>query len=169
MPGKVMPALCLDLDGTIRYSVNGEFINHPDDVCLFGDVEAKLREYRDNGYVIFGISNQAGVAYGFKTELSNDAEIQRTIDLFESNPFHIIKCCYHHSEGKVEPFCHRSLLRKPDIGMLALCEKEAFDEGIIVDWDNSLFVGDRPEDKECAARAGIEFMHANDFFQRSAD
>ena len=32
---KVHPALFLDLDGTIRYSKNGKFINHPEDIELF--------------------------------------------------------------------------------------------------------------------------------------
>jgi D-glycero-D-manno-heptose 1,7-bisphosphate phosphatase len=166
-PGVVLPALCLDLDGTVRYSASGEFVNHPDDVRLFDDVEEKIWEYREErGFLILGISNQAGVAHGFKTQLSNDAEIKRTLELFERNPFHIVKCCYHHPSGKVEPYNHRSLLRKPDIGMLAVCEVEAFEEGYIIDWDKSIFVGDRPEDAVCAHNAGIQFASADEFFGR---
>ena len=116
--------------------------------------------------MIFGISNQGGVAYGFKSELTADAEIAATIDAFKRNPFHIIKQCFHHPEGKVEPYKHRSLLRKPDYGMLALCEFEAFEDGYIVDWDNSIFVGDRPEDRHTAENAGIKFQDAAEFFGR---
>lgn len=166
-PGVVKPALCLDLDGTVRYSLEGEFINHPDHVALFPDVETKLWEYRDQGYLIFGITNQGGVAFGHKSVLSHDAEIQRMFSLFDRNPFHIIKACFHHPQGAIEPYNHRSLLRKPDIGMLALCEVEAWEqESSIVDWDNSLFVGDRAEDEECAGRAGIRFVRADEFFGR---
>jgi phosphoglycolate phosphatase-like HAD superfamily hydrolase len=50
--------------------------------------------------------------------------------------------------------------------MLAMCEFEAFNAGLIVDWHKSLFVGDRPEDEECAKRAGIAFSWAWDFFER---
>lgn len=39
VPNDVRPALCLDLDGTIRYSKNGDFINGPEDVALFEGVE----------------------------------------------------------------------------------------------------------------------------------
>lgn len=81
-------------------------------------------------------------------------------------PFHIVKQCYHHPQGKVEPYNHRSLLRKPDIGMLAIAEVDAYKAGVVVDWDNSLFVGDRPEDEECAKRAGIRFIWADEFFER---
>lgn len=163
---KLAPALCLDLDGTVRYSMNGDFINKPDDIALFGDVEAKIWEYRDNGYLIFGVTNQGGVAYGFKTPRDNDAEVNRTCELFARNPFHIIKSCLHHPGGTFEPYCHRSLLRKPQIGMLAACEVEAYEQGYIVDWDKSLFVGDRPEDRKCAENAGVEFKWAWEFFGR---
>ncbi len=164
MPDKVLPALCLDLDGTIRYSKSGKFISGPDDIALFEGVEEKIWQYRHNGYLIFGITNQGGVAYGLKTPADNMAEIDATIALFNKNPFHIIKESYHHPNGKVEPYNHRSLLRKPDIGMLVLCEVEAWDKGYIVDWDNSLFVGDRPEDQACAEKAGIAFQWADTFF-----
>jgi D-glycero-D-manno-heptose 1,7-bisphosphate phosphatase len=168
VPNKVNPALCLDLDGTVRYSLNGEFINKPDDIALFDDVEEKIWEYRDAGYLIFGVTNQGGVAYGHKLPADVDAEIERTCSLFKRNPFHIIKSCLHHPKGNFEPFNHRSLLRKPDIGMLVVCEIEAWEAGYIVDWDHSIFVGDRPEDEQCAKNAGIAFRWADTFFFRGA-
>lgn len=162
----VKPALCLDLDGTVRYSTSGKFIEKPDDIALFDGVETKLWEYHDNGYLIFGVSNQGGVAFGIKPPEQVLAEIDRTVELFNHNPFHIIKTCWHHEQGKVFPLNYRSLLRKPDIGMLVLCEYEAFNADYVVDWNNSIFVGDRPEDEECAARAHIAFQWAWDFFGR---
>ncbi len=168
VPDKFMPALCLDLDGTIRHSKNGEFINTPDDVVLYNDVEKKIWSYRDQGYLIFGITNQGGVAYGYKLPADVDEEIERTISLFNHNPFHIIKSCLHHPKGNTEPFNHRSLLRKPDIGMLVVCEVEAWEKGYVVDWGNSLFVGDREEDEQCAKNAGIAFQWAHIFFKRDA-
>lgn len=163
---QIMPALCLDLDGTIRYSASGEFIKQPSDIRLFDGVEAKLWEYRNNNHLIFGVSNQGGVAFGIKSPQQDMAEIETMCSLFANNPFHIIKTCWHHEKGKAFPFNHRSLLRKPDIGMLVLCEFDAYNAGYVVDWQNSTFVGDRPEDEECAKRAGIEFTWAWDFFGR---
>lgn len=165
---QIVPALCLDLDGTVRYSKSGDFINKPDDIMLFDGVESKIWEYRNRGYLICAVSNQGGVAYGLKTPQACDDEISRMCSLFERNPFHLIKCCYHHEKGKVMPFNFRSLLRKPDIGMLVLIEVEAFQAGYIIDWSRSLFVGDRPEDEQCAQRASIGFQWANDFFGREA-
>jgi D-glycero-D-manno-heptose 1,7-bisphosphate phosphatase len=163
----VKPALRLDFDGTIRYARSGKrFIDGPDDVALFPGVENKLWSYRDDGYLIFGVTNQGGVAYEIKTPPEDMAVLDTTLALFARNPFHIVKVCWHHEDGTSPIFGHRSLFRKPDIGMLAMCEFEAFNAGFIVDWGNSLMVGDRPEDEECARRADIGFMWAKDFFER---
>lgn len=166
-PDKIRPALCLDFDGTIRYSKSGKFISEPNDIALFEGVEAKVWEYRKDGFLIFGVTNQGGVAYGIKSVKDDMVQLDATIALFNKNPFHIIQTCYHHPGGRIEPYNHRSLLRKPHIGMLALCEADAWNHGgYIVDWDGSLFVGDRPEDELCSRNAGIAFRWADDFFGR---
>lgn len=162
----VKPALCLDLDGTVRYSKSGKFIERPDDIALFDGVEDTLNEYRARGYLIFGVSNQGGVAFNIKTPQQEIAEIDTTMALFKENPFHIVKTCWHHEKGRDPVFGHRSLFRKPNIGMLVMCEFEVFNAGYVVDWDHSIFIGDRPEDQECAKNAGIAFQWAWDFFER---
>lgn len=167
MDGKLAlkPGLFLDLDGTIQRSASGnQFISGPEDVALYLGVEAKLWQYRDEGYLIAGLTNQGGVAYGYKTTKGFQAELDAMIALFQRNPFHCVTRCYSHEGGSVEPFNHRSLLRKPDIGMLAIIEGESLERGWVIDWDNSIMVGDRPEDYECANRAGIQFQWAWDFF-----
>lgn len=172
--GSTVPALCLDLDGTVRRSKRGEseFINGPDDVELYPGAEEKIWEYRDKGYLIFGLTNQGGVAYGYKTPDQVNAEIDAMFSLFQRSeqgmgPFHSLKSCYHMEGEKASfPYNRRSLLRKPEIGMLVLMEVEAFDGGFLVDWDASLFVGDRLEDQQCAINAQIPFQWAKDFFGR---
>lgn len=162
---KVTPALVLDFDGTIRRSKSGEtFIKNFQDIELMPGIEALIWRYRNMGWLILGISNQAGVAHGFKLPMEVENEMEATFKLFTENPFHIAKHCYHDGKGRIEPYNYRSLCRKPDIGMLAIMEEIAFNKGKrVVDWDNSLFVGDRPEDEECAKRAGIPFRHIDSF------
>lgn len=161
---KVKPALCLDFDGTIRRSKSGQtFIQNFSDIELMPNIEKLIWRYRNMGWLILGISNQAGVAHGFKLPLEIEHEMDTTLKLFKENPFHIVKFCHHDDKGKIEPYNHRSLLRKPDIGMLAIMEAEAWNEGFVIDWDNSLFVGDRPEDEQCAKNAGITFRHIDSF------
>lgn len=163
---RVRPALCLDFDGTIRYSKRGKFINRPEDIALFAGVEEKIREYQQQGYLILGITNQGGVAYGFKTAGDWNTELAQTLALFERDPFDFVAYSLLHPGGRTPPYNHRTLLRKPEIGMLAWCEVEMFQRGVVIDWDHSIFVGDRPEDEECARRAGVQFMHADAFFGR---
>lgn len=161
---KVVPALCLDFDGTIRRSKSGQtFIKNFQDIELMPGIEKLIWEYRTLGWLIFGISNQAGVAHGFKLTMEIENEMEATFKLFNQNPFHSVQYCYHDGKGKIEPYCHRSLGRKPDIGMLYIMEIDAWKAGYIVDWDNSLFVGDRPEDELCAQRAGVKFRHIDSF------
>ncbi len=168
MEVEVKKALVLDLDRTIRYSKSGTpFIKGPKDVAIYSDVEPILRRYRDEGWLIFGLTNQGGVAFGHKTVEDDKAEIRRTTNLFTINPFTQIFSAYHHPGGDVHPYNYRSLLRKPSIGMLALCELSAGFNKCVIDWDNSIFVGDRKEDQECAANAGIEFRWAKEFFGRN--
>lgn len=162
---KLMPALLLDFDGTIRKSKSGNrFIQGPDDIELLPNVERILWQYRRQGYLILGVSNQGGVAFMIRPQSSINAEMDATLALFTSNPFHAVKWCLHHEKGKHPALGHRSLMRKPDIGMLVMHEYECFNAGYIIDWHHSLFVGDRPEDEECAKRAGIAFQWSWDFF-----
>lgn len=163
---RVQPALCVDFDGTIRYSKHGTFINKVEDILLYPDVEARLWEYRSQGFLILGITNQGGVAFGYKTMEQMQTELDATLALFTHNPFDAVQVSLSHAEGTVEPFKHRSLLRKPETGMLAVSEVQMFHRGVVIDWDRSIFVGDRPEDEECARKAGIHFIHADAFFGR---
>lgn len=163
------PALFLDLDGTIRRSKLGTgFVNGPDDIELFPDVEEKLWKKREEGFLLLGISNQGGVAHGHKTITQNEEEIRATFALFKRNPFYCVKCAYNDPKGSVEPYNHRSLMRKPDYGLLIAHEITAWELDFIIDWEKSLLVGDRQEDKECAERAAISFEWAHLFFGRSS-
>jgi D-glycero-D-manno-heptose 1,7-bisphosphate phosphatase len=162
------PVLVLDLDQTVRFNKDDPqgFINSPDEIAIYEGVEAKLWEYRNRGWIIAGVTNQGGVAHGYKPWQSVNDELDATSECFESNPFHTMQACWHDPTGNVEPFCHRSVGRKPDVGMLAYIEHELWDERIISDWDHSLVVGDREEDRKLAENAGISFAWAHVFFDR---
>lgn len=161
---KIMPALILDLDGTVRRTKSGDpFIKDINDIELMPGIEDIIWMYRDAGYFIAGASNQAGVAHGFKHPQVIMDEFNKTFSLFKKNPFHTIRTCFNDSKGKVLPYNVRSLCRKPDIGMLAIIEHECQQNGIIINWDKSIFVGDRDDDRLCALNAKIEFHFIDKF------
>ncbi|MCS3666416.1 histidinol phosphatase-like enzyme [Salinibacter ruber] len=58
------PAVVCDLDGTIRFNLEEEYINGPDDIALYRGVIEALWRYRNKGYLVFGVTNQGGVAHG---------------------------------------------------------------------------------------------------------
>ncbi len=168
------PFLYLDLDGTVRYSKGKhEFIQGPEDIAIFPDVVPVLKEYRKRGFFICGVSNQGGVAFGYKTEPEAWAECTKTSAFTElprfaaRSPWDYFAMCFAHEKGTVEKYAYRSLCRKPDIGMLVQIEKHFEKSEIRPDYAKSLLVGDRDEDRLCAERAGIAFRWADDFFERN--
>lgn len=168
-PPTLKRALVLDLDGTIRYSKSGKkFISGVEDVAVYADVEAKLWEYRNNGYLILGATNQAGVAFGYRTVDQVVEEIKHMCEhLFKRDPFHGIVGSHSHPNATDPHWRAPSLVRKPHYGMLVILERNALKHGNYwIDWPNSLMVGDRHEDRQCAERAEVPFAWAWDFFNR---
>ena len=149
-------ALCLDLDGTVRHSRKGRFITDPDDVVLYPGVPERLAHYpREASWLRFAVSNQGGVAYGYKDAEQVVAEAEATAALFDENPFDVMVFALAMPYGKVEKLNFDSLFRKPGYGMLALCEAVAYQHGYIVSWEHSVMVGDRDEDRVMAENVGV--------------
>lgn len=165
------PVLVLDLDGTVRHSKSGKFINSPEDVAIYYPAPSRIHEYVNEGYAIAALTNQAGVAHGFTTEAEVQAGIERTVKLINDaiDPdepwfkFDAVHVAFADAEGSVSEYQYRTLGRKPYTGGLYMIEIQLFQKGIIADWDNSIFVGDRPEDRACAAAADISFVYALDW------
>lgn len=160
----MQPALLLDLDGTVRHNPTGKFINQLGQQALLPDVEARIWEYKERGYLVIGVSNQGGVAFGIMTPELEQALVAETRTLFDRDPFDAMFVCYAMPNGKLPQFSYRSLCRKPEYGMLVQAELHFYAQGIIIDWENSLMVGDREEDRAAAQTAGVYYKHAADFF-----
>lgn len=170
-------ALVLDLDGTIRYNKTDPegFINGPETVAVYDDVTPVLRKYIDAGHLIFGVTNQGGVAYGHKSVFQAAAEnhemcriLAEQLGLADRDPFDAIMICPFMAGGTVPQFSFRSLLRKPQIGMLAVIEYDMYhNHNTIIDWSNSIVVGDRREDCELANKAHTAWIDSDVFFGRS--
>jgi D-glycero-D-manno-heptose 1,7-bisphosphate phosphatase len=164
--------LFVDCDGTIREPASGAtFINRPDDQRIIEGVAQALTYYQKKGYTIIGTTNQGGVAAGHKQLEDAIAEQEYTLKLLpqirniffcpdfegqycwivgghEPKPIHLADW------GK--PWIGQ--FRKPSAGMIhaanRLLGSEPIDSG---HW----MIGDREEDKLCAAAAGINFIWAD--------
>ena len=172
--------LFLDLDGTVRKTKSGAtFINDPYDQDLIPGAEEVIARYKD--WRIVGITNQGGVSAGYKTIMSCVDEQRETLRLLPEIEF-ILFCpdsgdtcsgvfrtpsrgfsdlkyrILNGHEGVKDSFPGIKNFRKPDTGMILIAKQFIAGEA-----EEELFVGDRPEDQECARNANIPFMWAEDW------
>jgi D-glycero-D-manno-heptose 1,7-bisphosphate phosphatase len=144
------PAVFFDRDGVLN--VDKTYVHKIDDFEWMAGAREAVKLCNDRGYLVFVVTNQAGVARGYygveDVHLLHDwinrdlAEVGAHIDAFQY--------CPYHEDGVVEEWRKPSDRRKPAPGMILDCLK---------DWpvrkESSFLVGDKPHDLEAAAAAGI--------------
>lgn len=162
------PVLYLDLDGTVRHGFDelGRFVNHPRDVKIFDGVAELLLAYVQLGWRIVACTNQGGVSLGHFTL----AEAWETLEETNRRCFRVfdqLVMCPHHPDAK-NPNWRNCWCRKPKPGMvveaataMAARHKEVYPPHL------ALFVGDRNEDAACAVAAGVRFMEAKKWRERT--
>lgn len=159
-----MPLLLVDLDGTLREPRSGaQYFQHPKDQQVIAGADSALGTYGDD-WLVVGITNQGGVAAGHKSIQQCIQEQQYTLELFPQLqeiyfcPDFEGKKCFrvtHHNVHNHSKTKWSGQYRKPGAGMLQLAlarHKQRPQE--------SLYVGDRPEDEAAAQRAGVAFEWA---------
>lgn len=161
--GEVMvPVLYLDMDGTVRWGKDelGRFVNTAADVHVFDEVPPMLEMYKTLGWRIVGVSNQGGVALGHMT-MANCTEAMIETQKQCGGAFDKIAWCVHHPDAET-PEMAVCWCRKPKTGLVIESALElAESTGEIYPPHMGLFVGDRPEDAQCAENAGLRFMPAD--------
>lgn len=150
-----------DVDGTLVEPKSGAtFRKTADDwQWLPGRLE-KLAELKAQGIRLAVATNQGGVAFGYMQAQDILAELTRTIK--EAGiPTGGLYVCYTHPKASIEQYRdEEDNRRKPGPGMLldAMRDFEAEPE-------ETLFVGDRPEDEQASIAANTAFQWAEDFFR----
>jgi len=143
----VNKAVFLDRDGTIN--VDKHYVYKIDDFEFIDGVPEMIKRFNDDGYKVIVISNQSGVARGFYT-IADVEKLHRYIDGelakigAKIDAYYI---CPHHPDFTGVCEC-----RKPKTGLVERAIKD-FD----IDVSQSLFVGDKESDRECARQIGIKF------------
>ncbi|MGB0580452.1 MAG: aldo/keto reductase [Limisphaerales bacterium] len=145
--------LLLDVDGTIRVTKSGEFYPvTPDDIELLPNRREKLQPWIDDGYELFFISNQSGVASKKLSAEDAQACFDRTIELL-GLPVKEVAFCPH----KAFPagcFCRKPL---PGMGIQLMQKHELSREHLVM-------VGDMDSDADFAATIGAKYHDAKEFF-----
>ncbi len=138
-------ALFLDRDGTINKDKN--YIYRVEDFEFQPGIFDLIRSYQNQGYLIFIVTNQSGIARGFYSE--NDYQILTDwmLNEFRKKKIEITKVylCPHHPDFTGECEC-----RKPKPGLILQAIKE-FNISPV----NSMLIGDKKRDILAGENAGI--------------
>ncbi len=153
-PGFVGKGLLLDVDGTVRRTRSGEiFPRSPDDVEILPGRREVLERWIADGYSLFFVSNQGGVASGAVTLEAVDAAFARTIELLGLPVAEVVSC--PHPAFPVGCFC-----RKPLPGMgIALIHRHRLAR------EHLTMVGDMDSDEDFARSIGARYFTAETFFR----
>jgi D-glycero-D-manno-heptose 1,7-bisphosphate phosphatase len=148
--GDRRPAAFLDRDGVIN--VDHGYVHTIDRFAWIEGAAAAVGLLNDLGYLVFVVTNQAGIARGYYDEAAVEtlhrwiaAELAAAgarIDAFYY--------CPHHPDGSREDLRFHCGCRKPAPGMLLRACAEW-----PVDRSRSFLIGDRSTDIEAARAAGI--------------
>lgn len=158
---KMVPVLYCDIDGTIRWGKDelGRFVNTAEDVRVFDEVPELLWTYKTLGWRIVGISNQGGIALGHMNMLDCFRAMTETQKQTRM-AFDKLAWCRHHPDAE-DPEMAVCWCRKPKPGLVIESALElSLKTGEIYPPHLGMFVGDRPEDRQCAENLGLKFMDA---------
>lgn len=152
-PERTRKGLLLDVDGTLRLTRSGEkYPRDPFDVVLQERRREVLRRWHDDGWELFFVSNQSGVASGRVSRDLVEAAFDKTIELLGLPVVDVAYC--PHQAFPVACFC-----RKPMPGLaVQLIERHHLSLKDLV------VVGDMKSDAELAAGIGARYFDAADFF-----
>jgi HAD superfamily hydrolase (TIGR01662 family) len=158
-PGRAgtVKGLLLDVDGTLRTTRSGEiYPREPDDVQLLPGRREALQSWVEDGYRLFFVSNQSGIASGNVSREAVDACFQRTVESL-GLPISEIAVCPHPA-FPAGCFCRKPL---PGLGIYLKQRHDLAREHLVM-------VGDMASDAEFAAALGAKYYSAEEFFGRNA-
>lgn len=138
-------AIFLDRDGTVIEERN--YICKEEDVILLKNAAEGLKTLQDEGYLLFIVSNQSGVARGYFNE---DIVIKinnhlNNLLLNKGVKIEKIYYCPHHKDGVIEKYKIDCDCRKPNTGLIKKATSE-YD----IDLENSYVIGDKLSDIQLA-------------------
>lgn len=138
-------AVFFDRDGTVN--VDKKYLFKAADVEFIPGIFELMAEYRQNGYLLFIITNQSGIARGYYSESDFQTLSEWMLGQFNSKGIKISKIyhCPHHPEITGPCQC-----RKPKPGMILQAIAE-FD----LDPLKSIVIGDKKSDILAGEKAGI--------------
>ena len=152
-PQHTQKGLLLDVDGTIRTTHSGEpYPRHPDDIDIMPNRIETLQQWLDDGYQLFFVSNQAGIAGGQVGHDAVQACLLCTAELLGLPITETVYCPHPHRP--VSCFCRKPM---PGWGVYLIQRHQ-------LSLEHLTMVGDRDSDTLFAERIGARYYDAEEFF-----
>lgn len=151
-----------DLDGTLISS----YMDNPDREYDRWEVlpgrREKLAELVRAGQRVAIATNQGGVAFGHIAEEEAVARVGRVLESLDLPADTPVEICFGHPKSPERSYREPEQVecRKPSGTMLRRLVERTPGARL----ESSMYVGDRPEDKEAAGDAGVGFAWAEEFF-----
>ncbi len=139
-------ALFLDRDGVINIEKN--YVYRINDFEFTKGIFDLCRQYQNDGYLIFVVTNQAGIARGIYSEKDFLILTDWMIKKFKEDGIDIARVyyCPHHPD-----FTGNCTCRKPEPGLILKAAEE-----FNLDLPNSVVIGDKESDIMAGYNAGIQ-------------
>jgi HAD superfamily hydrolase (TIGR01662 family) len=152
-PTHTEKGLLLDVDGTVRKTRSGDiYPKNADDVELLPGRREVLQRWIDDGYQLFFVSNQSGIASGKLTHEGAQAAFLRTIELLDLSVTAVMYC--PHPAFPVGCYCRKPM---PGLGVYLMQRHRLAREHLVM-------VGDMDSDAAFAAGLGARYVDASTFF-----
>ena len=144
------PAVFLDRDGTLNEE-NG-YLDRLERLAFYPYTVDAVRMLNRAGYAVVVVTNQAGIARGIvRPEFVGEAHAHISARLAAGGArIDAFYHCPHHPQAAIEALRMDCDCRKPQPGMILRAAEE-----LGLDLQRSFLVGDRWQDLECGARAGV--------------
>lgn len=143
-------ALFLDRDGVIN--VDHGYVHRPEQTEWVDGIFELCAQARDLGYALVVVTNQAGIARGYYSEMQFESYSDWLRAQFAERgaPLLRIYYCPHHPTDGLGAYRRECRCRKPGPGMI----ERARDE-LGLDLAASALIGDQPSDILAARTAGV--------------
>lgn len=154
-------AAFFDRDGTLIHDVN--YLSNIDDVALLPQALVIARNLAQQGYSLFVVTNQSGIARGFFDEAFVHQTHKHLDALLQAHGIEIKKyyfCPHHPTKALHEHYQKDCQCRKPRPGMLEVAAQE-----YNIDLSASLMFGNAQTDLEAGRAAGCKSFDITTLFQ----